>query len=195
MTVRKSTCARCSSDQLSAYIDGMLDGRTMRLVARHLAECVSCQTEVKQLEATRDLLSTVKEPTTGVSTTFWADTYRMARLSKNAPKQTSRGFGGLVQRGGLLVGTAGAALILAMALLSTPTAVAPTNPVSALAADQIDVTSLVSAHANYIAGKHLVDGSNNRIIRSDAASLKTGDPSIIPTDLVKSEPLADAMSY
>ena len=60
--------------------------------------------------------------------------------------------------------------------------------------DQVDVTSLISAHADYVAGKRLVDGSNNRILRSDMAAQTTGDQSLAPADVTFVESAANGTS-
>ncbi len=186
-------CETCAGDRLSAYLDGQLDGVALRDVDRHLAVCDSCRDELRKLEQTQGILRYLITPSKPSSEAFWANTYRLARTAKTAPAP-SRIFGAW-RRVGILAGTAAAAAICVTALInSNPVdngyGVSTVSPVS----DTVDVASLVSAHANYVAGRKLVDGANNRIIRSDLAAQSSGEPSIAPSEAFSVDPVSNAIS-
>lgn len=83
------------------------------------------------------------------------------------------------------------AAVFGITMLMTTPSTPPMPQIISQAVDQVDVASLISAHANYIAGKKLADGSGNRIIRSDLASQSSGDPGVVPADPL----LAESASY
>ncbi|HEY3329905.1 MAG TPA: zf-HC2 domain-containing protein [Capsulimonadaceae bacterium] len=192
MKSENTNCSVCAGDRLSAFLDGKLDGDSMRQVDRHVASCSVCRMELEKLEQTKALLAGLRSTPSVPSDAFWADTYRAARLQ--APQSSRQpAWTGFVRRTGLIVGTAGAAAIVALALFSNEPITNTTPTRSAVATvDQIDLTSLMSAHANYISGKKLADGSNNRIIRSDLAAQTSGEPNVVPTDLILAEPPPNA---
>ncbi len=195
MIRKEITCESCADGRLSAYIDGQLDGVALRDVNRHLAECTSCRSEVEKLEKTKSLLQHMRTPLVPTSETFWADTYRLARTSRPVVGDSVRASLSFQRRVGLLAGVAGAVVALLFAVANSGPvdngyAVGPVAPAN----DTVDVSSLVSAHANYIAGRRLVDGSNNRIIRSDLAAQTTGETSLAPTEAFSVDPVSDATS-
>lgn len=189
------SCAICSGDNLTGFLDGMLDGETMRKADAHLRECESCRQEFRELEQTRHLLRQFKQTPETPGATFWADAYRKARLenSRPAPRQ---GFSlGMRRRFAALAMSATVAASLGLTFfISEPTGNRARYSDPAQAFDQVDVSSLISAHADYVAGKKLADTSNNRIIRSDLASSTAGDPALAPTDVSFLESVANGSS-
>jgi hypothetical protein len=137
------------------------------------------------LEETRLLLRKSKEALVTPSASFWADAYRRARLETPPPVRGNslQVAGG--RRLGLLALSASVAVVLVLTtFVSGPVGTNSQETAASQTLDQVDVSSLISAHADYLAGKRLADGSNNRIIRSDLAAQTTGDPTLAPADVM-----------
>ncbi|MDQ2799134.1 MAG: zf-HC2 domain-containing protein, partial [Armatimonadota bacterium] len=66
-------------EQLSAYIDGMLDVGKTRGIAAHLRACDPCRSLSEQLQETRTLLRTMPTPPRP-GPEFWTDNYRRLRV-------------------------------------------------------------------------------------------------------------------
>ena len=91
-------------DQLSAYIDGMLDVAKTRHVAGHLRACPQCRLTTEQLEQTRTLLRSLEAPARP-GPEFWTDAYRRLRVddrersvTRRSPWDVWRGPGHTAQR-------------------------------------------------------------------------------------------------
>jgi hypothetical protein len=182
------SCAICGGENLTGFLDGMLDGETMRKVDAHVRECVVCRENFRQLEETRVLLRGSKQTFELPGASFWADTYRRARLEGSIPEQGKKSYMGFRRRISLLAISATLAAVLGLTLLvSSPVGNPGGNFSARQSVDQVDVWSLISAHADYVAGKRLSDGSNNRIIRSDLATQTIGESSLAPTDVASIE--------
>lgn len=189
------SCAICDGDNLTGYLDGVLDGKTMRQVDAHLRSCAVCRQGFQRLEATRALLCHSKEGLSAPSPVFWADAYRRARVEAPAQAERNGGWHRSRRHWSVLAIWASCAAVLGLMLfVSAPVGNhSKTSNVSQVF-DQVDVSSLISAHADYVAGKKLVDGSNNRILRSDMAAQTTGDPSLAPADVTLVESAANGTS-
>lgn len=189
------SCAICDGDNLTGYLDGVLDGKTMRQVDAHLRTCVVCRQVFQGLEQTRALLCHSKEELSVPSQVFWSDAYRRARIEAPALGHGEWGWRRSRRHWGVLAISAAFVTVLGLMLfVSAPVGNhSQTSNVSQVF-DQVDVTSLISAHADYVAGKRLVDGSNNRILRSDMAAQTTGDQSLAPADVTFVESAANGTS-
>jgi anti-sigma factor RsiW len=49
-------------DQLTGYVDGVLEAEELRAVGDHLAGCAQCRGEVGELRAVRELLRSAPDP-------------------------------------------------------------------------------------------------------------------------------------
>ena len=69
-------------DDLSAYIDGELDGPAAEDIRAHLDGCARCRGELDRLEAARDALRLLApvEPPAGLVERFWIRTRRFIRI-------------------------------------------------------------------------------------------------------------------
>jgi anti-sigma factor RsiW len=189
------SCAICGGDKLTGFLDGTLDGETMRKVDAHLRTCADCMQSFRSLEETRALLRRSRESVAVPGATFWADAYRRARLEAPLPAR-----GNPVWRFGrprfsiLAMSTSLVAMLALTLLVSAPVGNHSQAPNAPQEFDQVDVLSYISAHADYVAGKRLADGSSNRIIRSDMAAQTTGDTSLTPTEVMSIEPAPNGTS-
>lgn len=172
----RSTKSACNGEDLSAYIDGMLEGEAMREVAAHLRTCADCRRLYEGLSQTKTLLRTAPTPSQPPQADFWAETYRRARLEaskKSAPIALlpTRGLSGLKYRWSIAAATAGVALAAALFALSTSTAPPskrlPTTPPAP--GPVLDLSKVVAAHADYAAEQPLADDSRLSIVLSDTA--------------------------
>lgn len=171
----KLNSRHCGGEDLSAYIDGMLDGEMMRQVAAHLRDCVDCRRLYDGLSQTKSLLRTVSAPSSPPQAEFWAETFRRARLE--SPRPAARqpkvllNWPALKYRWSIAAATAGVALAAGIIAFSPfagggnavhSAQVAPSGPT-------LDVSKLVGAHAEYAAQQPLADDSRLSTILSDAA--------------------------
>lgn len=181
-------CAICSGGNLSAYLDGMLDGKTLRAIDAHLHDCQNCREELNALEEARALVHELRSTTPTAPDMLWADIYRTARQSQMPPPSPERFTVPGVFKLGVVATSVGLLVAFgANMFVTTPHASPQIGSLVPQIADQVDVSSLISAHANYVAEKKLADSSGNRIIRSDLASQSSGDPALVPSDPLLSE--------
>jgi AcrR family transcriptional regulator len=61
MEPNQPVCRRVR-ENLSAYLDGELQGAARRLIEEHLAECAECRTQLDELKETWRLLDELEEP-------------------------------------------------------------------------------------------------------------------------------------
>lgn len=76
-------------EQLSAYIDGMLDVGKTRGIAEHLRACVPCRAAAGQLQETKTLLRRMPAPPRPAPQ-FWDDAYRRLRVDDRERAVTRR---------------------------------------------------------------------------------------------------------
>jgi predicted anti-sigma-YlaC factor YlaD len=168
----KSNNRHCAGENLSAYIDGMLDGETMREIAGHLRECVDCRRLYEGLSQTKTLLRTVSAPSTPPQADFWAETFRHARLQAPAPRRLpSWNWSALKYRWSIATAAAGvvlAAAIIAFSPLAGGNGSHPTVQIQPVG-PTLDISKVVGAHAEYAAQQPLADDSRLSTVLSDAA--------------------------
>lgn len=163
-------------EQLSAYLDGMLDTWQMRQVAQHLGACAQCRALQNSLRQTKMLLREIAPPETP-GADFWVNTYRRLRVEgetrpswKASLRETlSAGLPSAQRR--WAAGAAAAAVIgaaIAGPLLTHSINSHPTSPGTiASATDSVDISSLVRAHTESAAYQPLGDPDRQAMINAD----------------------------
>jgi len=162
-------------EQLSAYIDDMLDVAQMRAVAGHLRGCAPCQAACASLAQTRALLRELEAPARP-SPEFWTNTYRRMRVEGQSRRplpplgeRLRHGLLGTQRRWAAGVAAAavlGAALLAPLVSSDLRPAAQPTAvPASA---DVVDFSSLVRDHAQSAAAQPLADSDRQTMLSADA---------------------------
>ncbi len=163
-------------EQISAYIDGMLDVGKTRGIAEHLRGCVSCRATMEGLQETKTLLRRMPTPPRP-GPEFWTDNYRRLRVDDRERAVVRRPLWE-VWRGpeqaahrrwaaGLAAVTAVAALIAGP--LTTGHGPQPLPPPANVAADvSPDVSSLVQSHTDSVSATPLDDPDGQKMIAADA---------------------------
>ena len=178
-------------EQLSAYLDGMLDVVQMRDIAAHLGACASCRAAYQGLQQTKSLLNGVHPPAPPAPE-FWAGAYRRMRVEDAAkrpalPRLSRQGLRDALQepQRRWSAGLAAAAVIVA-ALVGPLVShgpgpmTAPARPPVAVAPDSVDVSSLVQAHTESAARQPLADPDRQNMIAMDD-SFTADDTGLDPT--------------
>lgn len=161
-------CDKFAGEDVSAYIDGMLEGDRLRQMSLHIEQCDACRGEYEALLNTRALLRKMATP--AAPPDFWANAHRAARLA--APPKSSRVLPTLRARLGAVAGfctAVGAAVLL---LVVPGSRIAPGGSTSQLPAPAavVDVGELVQAHASYAAAQPLTDRARVTMVTSEIAS-------------------------
>ena len=191
-------CEISQSESLSAYVDGMVDGQTMRRLAHHVDGCGDCREAVAQLTNTKRRLSQVRNAPPMPSASFWSDAYRTARLSAADPvaSPSARSWSWNVKSGWRLGGVA--AICATVVLLSF----VPTGTMRGIvsqpadAAPTIDVVALVNSHANSTTDEPLADHQRLSMIVSDITAQQADgnaidDGSDAPDGALDAEPVSN----
>jgi len=169
-------------EQLSAYIDGMLDVGKTRGIAEHLRACAPCRAALGQLQETKTLLHRMPAPPRP-GPQFWDDAYRRLRVDDReqaAPRRPLwdawRGPEQAAHRrwAAGLVAIAAVGAMIAGPLTSTHPGVEPlqtpiTAPRPDIAPDvSPDVSSLVESHTDFVSATPLDDPDGQKMIAADA---------------------------
>jgi anti-sigma factor RsiW len=163
-------------EQISAYIDGMLDVGKTRGIAKHLRGCASCRGTMEGLQETKTLLRRMPTPTRP-GPEFWTDNYRRLRVDDRERAvmrrplwEAWRGPEQAAHRrwaAGLAAVTAVAALIAGPLTVSHDSR--PLPPPAFVAADvSPDVSSLVQSHTDSVSATPLDDPDGQKMIAADA---------------------------
>ncbi len=169
-------------EQLSAYIDGMLDVGKTRGVAEHLRACAPCRAAAGQLQETKTRTRRMPAPSSP-GPQFWDDAYRRLRVDDReravsrrplwdawrGPEQAAHrrwaaGLAAAVVVGALIAGP----------LTGTHPGVGPqTTPTVASLSDASpdvspDVSSLVQSHTDSVSAAPLDDPDGQKMIAADA---------------------------
>ncbi len=167
-------------EQLSAYIDGMLDVGKTRGIAEHLRACASCRAAVGQLQETKTLLGRMPAPPRP-GPQFWDGAYRRLRVDDRERAVTRRplwdAWRGPEQAAHRrwaagLAAVAAVGAMIAGPLTSTHPGAGP-QPV-AVAAPQPppdvspDVSALVESHTDSVSAIALDDPDGQKMIAADA---------------------------
>ena len=170
-------------EQLSAYIDGMLDVGKTRGIAEHLRACGPCRAAAGRLQETKTLLHRMPAPPRPAPP-FWDDAYRRLRVddreraaSRRPLWNAWRGPGQATHRrwaGGLAAAVAVGAMIAApLATTSQHSGRVPPPWVSQPLPDPFpdvspDVSSLVQSHTDSVSAIPLDDPDGQKMIAADA---------------------------
>lgn len=76
-------------EQLSAYIDSMLDVARMRGIGEHLSTCAACRSTEADLRRTKHLVRGLPAPAP-LSNNFWTSAYRQLRVDDHNRAATKR---------------------------------------------------------------------------------------------------------
>ncbi len=165
-------------EQLSAYIDGMLDVSKTRGIAAHLRGCARCRVTAEQLAQTRTLLRTMPTPARP-GPEFWTDAYRRLRVDdheravpRRMPWEALCGSGRAAQRrwaAGLTAAAALGIVIVGPMTVSHPP-VQPMIPAAPVVVQDItpDVSALVESHTDSVSRLPLADPDRQKMIAADA---------------------------
>lgn len=165
-------------EQLSAYVDGMLDVAKTRRTAEHLRACASCRQMADGLRETKSMLLAMPTPTRP-GPEFWSGAYRQLRVEDRERRQPRpmpwdllRGPGHAVNRRWAAgVAAAGAVGALIMGPLVAPNAILPSRPAPPAVSQQDvtpDVSELVQSHVDSVSQLPLADPDRQKMIAADA---------------------------
>ncbi len=159
----------------SSFIDGRMDGQSIRDIARHLENCDECREEVTRLLALRRTLNELTSPSLPPNPEFWSGAYRKARLEALHADAAAKNSGYLFMRRAAASLVAVACVLcaaLAAPLISSNYREQPLttftyyNPTPSA----VDIGPLLRAHTAYSAMQPLSDNSRMSMILSDEAS-------------------------
>ena len=179
-TMSDTNTAHPHGEQLSAYIDSMLDVARMRGIGEHLRGCDSCRLAEVNLRRTKSELRGLSSPTLP-DAAFWASAYRTLRVDDRERAAAKRpfwtGWRGPEQTahrrwaGGL------AAAAVAVGVFAARPAVLLPHPaplrVSSLPAPTVapdvspDVSSLAELHTDSVSRLPLADPDRQKMIAAD----------------------------
>ena len=168
-------------EQLSAYIDGMLDVGKTRSIAEHLRACAPCRVAAGQLEETKTLLRRMPAPPRP-GPEFWTDAYRRLRVDdreRAVPRrplwEAWRGPEQAAHRrwAAGLAAVAAVGAMIAAPLQHTQPGVMSRSPSPVSAQDvspdvSPDVSSLVESHTDSVSRLPLADPDRQKMIAADA---------------------------
>ena len=172
-------------EQISAYIDGMLDVGKTRGIAEHLRGCVSCSATLEALRETKTLLRSMPTPPRP-GPEFWTASYRRLRVDDQDRAITRRPFWetwrGPEQAAhrrwaaGLAAATAVAAMLAGPLTTGREIPARPpfvSNPVADVSPD---VSSLVQSHTDSVSATPLDDPDGQKMIAADARQAPPASP-------------------
>ena len=164
-------------EQLSAYIDSMLDIPRMRGIGEHLHHCAACRSLEEDLRRTKGLLRGLPDPLLPAAE-FWSASYRRLRVEDREQAAAKRPFW-QAWRGAeqpahrrWAAGLAAAAAVgffLAAPLTSMPPSVSPPPVLAVIPAQDVspDVSSLVELHTDSVSRLPLADPDRQKMIAAD----------------------------
>ena len=165
-------------EQLSAYIDSMLDVSRMRGISEHLHGCAACRSREEELRRTKHLLRGLPDPVLPEAD-FWTAAYRTLRVHDRERAVTKRplwqAWHGAEQAANRrwaagLAAVAALGILVAGPLTPRPHLV-PLPTVLALSPAQDvspDVSSLVELHTDSVSQLPLADPDRQKMIAADA---------------------------
>lgn len=177
-----STNGHPHGEQLSAYVDGMLDVGKTRGIAEHLRACVPCRAATGQLQETKTLLRQMPAPPRP-GPQFWDDAYRSLRVDDRDRAVTRRSLWDALRGPGQTAhrrwaaGLATAAVVGAMIagpLTGTHFGAGPRLAPVAVSLpdvspdDSPDISSLVQSHTDSASAVPLDDPDRQKMIAADA---------------------------
>ncbi len=195
------TCKISLSEDLSAYLDCMLDGGSMRKLSRHLKRCEDCREMLNEMMELRASLKSFRKATPKVDDAFWQATFQRARLSElespihsdsssNLKRFITKPTHFSFRR--VLIAAIAATVILGSVLV--PISISGHAPVltPADAAESVDVDAIVNSHAQASLHTLQVSRSKTVMIESESNARQTGntvDESVFDIDQTKTDSL------
>lgn len=186
-------------EQLSAYIDSMLDVARMRGIGEHLHACAACRDLESDLRRTKHLLRGLPDPLLP-NADFWTSAYRQLRVDDRERAGASRPLWTVWRSPEQLAhrrwaaGLAAAAVAVG-AFSAGPLTTAPTRvPSAALAARppvpaqdiSPDVSSMAELHTDSVSRLPLADPDRQKMIAADVQQTEA------PADTSEAAGYADA---
>ena len=170
-------------EQLSAYIDSMLDVPRMRGIGEHLRGCVSCRNREADLRRTKHLVRDLPAPALP-SADFWTSAYRQLRLDDRQRANAKRPLWTAWRSPEQKAHRRWAAGLAAAALAAFALSVGPLTPVAEnlpaaaprpaarplVPAQDVspDVSSLAELHTDSVSRLPLADPDRQKMIAADA---------------------------
>ncbi len=170
-------------EQLSAYIDSMLDVARMRGIGEHLRGCAACRSAETELRHTKFLVRGLPEPTLPPDD-FWTSAYRQLRVNDRERAKASRPFWTVWRSPEQLAhrrwaaGLAAAAVTVGV-LTAGPLSSVPHNPPAPPVRTALpvqfavpqdvspDVSSLAEMHTDSVSCLPLADPDRQKMIAAD----------------------------
>lgn len=176
--IRKETHPH--GEQLSAYIDSMLDVSRMRGIGEHLHACASCRNVETELRRTKHLVRGLPDPLLPPAD-FWTAAYRQLRVDDRerarvkrplwtvwrSPEQLAhRRWAAGLAAAAVAVGALSAAPLTQAPpyVTSAPPAVRPLVPAQDVSPD---VSSLAELHTDSVSRLPLADPDRQKMIAAD----------------------------
>ena len=175
-------------EQLSAYIDGMLDVSRMRGIGEHLHDCAACRNLEHELRRTKYLVRGLPDPLLPASD-FWTSAYRQLRVDDRekaisrrplwtvwrSPEQLAhRRWAAGLAAAAVAVGAFSAGPLTTPHPLSAPPAVRALVPAQDVSPD---VSSLAELHTDSVSRLPLADPDRQKMV---AADVQQSEPSQTP---------------
>lgn len=163
-------------EQISAYIDGMLDVAKTRGVAEHLRGCAACSATMEALQETKTFLRSMPTPPRP-GPEFWTASYRRLRVDDHERAVTRRPlwetWRSPEQAAHRRWATGAAAVAVVAAMIAGPLTpghdIHAVPPIVPIAADiSPDVSSLVESHTDSVSVAPLDDPDGQQMIAADA---------------------------
>jgi anti-sigma factor RsiW len=164
-------------EQLSAYIDSMLDVSRMRGIGEHLRQCAACRSTEEELRRTKYLVRGLPDPLLP-DAEFWTSAYRNLRVDDRERAVTSQPFWqawrGAEQRAHRrwaagLAAAAAVGILLAGPLAPAPTSLSAPSVRTLIPVQDVspDVSSLVELHTDSVSCLPLADPDRQKMIAAD----------------------------
>ena len=188
-------------EQLSAYIDSMLDVSRMRGIGEHLNRCAACRSMEESLRRTKYLVRGLPDPLLP-GPDFWTAAYRRLRVEDRERTSVKRplwqAWGGAPQAthrrwAAGLAAAAAVGVLLAGPLSNAPHSVSPSPVTTAMPAQDVspDVSSLVELHTDSVSRLPLADPDRQKMIAADVQQ-SPSDLQQSPSDASEAAGYADA---
>ncbi len=169
-------------EQLSAYIDSMLDVSRMRGIGEHLCTCASCRSLEADLRRTKQLVRGLPDPAPAAE--FWISAYRRLRVDDRERQAAQRSWSvwrSPEQRAhrrwaaGLAAAAVAAVALSAGPLTPAPQTLPSAQPPAPLVRPLVpaqdvspDVSSLAALHTDSVSRLPLADSDRQKMIAADA---------------------------
>ncbi len=193
------SCRIADSEELSAYADGMLEGRALRTISAHASHCPECTEALRDLGRVKSALRSVQNAPAPAAEGYWPKLYRSVRQEPRVdrvPVTTPAYFSSRAKATfGAAAICAGAMLLVAAPIniyygsthshrtLADRTITAVSAPVSHLpraAAADLSINALVESHARMVSDQPSEDHARAAFIVSDLSARASGEAAPAP---------------